>query len=562
MDLYASKPAHGPRIIVSYARADRDQLAALLARLQAEQLDVGFDHRLLDADDAWWPQLRDYIAAAQHLVLLLSPAALASRYVRAEWGHARREGTLVSPVRLGSGLDLAGLPLWMRDAHHYTLGQPDSENQLIARLKGEPRRWRASNMVPGDAAQRFEPRPALTDWLLTCLRTPIGDPTAASLALWGPGGVGKTALAGHLGRSPEIIEAFYDSVIWIAFHGRPAPDRKVLLAGLVRTLTGRDISFQSPEEAETAWRDLIDDRRCLLILEDVARAADLGPFLPIAARPDRAARLITTRNRALVPPGWTMREVGPMEPQEGLALLAQDLDRPAVAANRAALHHLAEQPLGRIPFLLAQANAVLRKRTRNGQTLAHAIAAYQADLAARGAPAALSPDERNDPKRSLRGTIALSLAELPDEPARDRCRDLAIFRRQATITVQSAAWLWGVNRATAEDHCADLRDLALLAGLDLDTGTFRLHDHMHDVLREEAAPRATALHTAYVEAIFAACAADWRRLDDAYALRALPWHATQASRADRRADLLLDPGWMMAKIAALGVEALLEDYDV
>ena len=49
--------------------------------------------------------------------------------------------------------------------------------------------------------------------------------------------------------------------------------------------------------------------------------------------------------------------------------------------------------------------------------------------------------------------------------------------------------------------------------------------------------------------------------ESGYYFQRLPWHLGQAGREPERRALLFDFAWMHAKLKALGVNALIADYD-
>jgi hypothetical protein len=115
-----------PRILVSYARADGEEAARELVKLLTENnLSAWLDHLDLVGGIGWWRQVESALQRVEHLVLVLTPAALKSQNVEREWRYARRHGVQVSPVRFGGGLDVSPLPRWMAKAHRPNLDVPE-----------------------------------------------------------------------------------------------------------------------------------------------------------------------------------------------------------------------------------------------------------------------------------------------------------------------------------------------------------------------------------------------------------------------------------------------------
>src|ERR1700730_16589569 len=103
-----SDPQTPPRIFVSYARADGEEAARDLVKLLTEyNLAAWLDHVDLDSGINWWRQVEAALQRVEHLVLVLTPKALASSNVEREWRYARRQGVQVSPVRIGGSLEVS-----------------------------------------------------------------------------------------------------------------------------------------------------------------------------------------------------------------------------------------------------------------------------------------------------------------------------------------------------------------------------------------------------------------------------------------------------------------------
>ena len=105
------------RIFLSYARKDGveavERLRALLASCGGPDLTLWQDLRDIDVDGTVWPQIETALSDAEHLVVVVTPAALKSDYIRREWRHARFNGATVSPV-LAFEISRGDLPRWLR----------------------------------------------------------------------------------------------------------------------------------------------------------------------------------------------------------------------------------------------------------------------------------------------------------------------------------------------------------------------------------------------------------------------------------------------------------------
>src|SRR5262249_32062009 len=121
------------------------------------------------------------------------------------------------------------------------------------------------------------------------------------------------------------------------------------------------------EDAAYHLSQALEERNCLIVIDDVWHAAHLKPFL----RGGRGCvRLITTR-LADVALDATRFAVDAMNLTQATELLANGLQ--ASPHERSSLRRLAAR-LGEWPLLLELANAQLRRRVLKGDTLAAAIA--------------------------------------------------------------------------------------------------------------------------------------------------------------------------------------------
>jgi hypothetical protein len=116
----------------------------------------------------------------------------------------------------------------------------------------------------------------------------------------------------------------------------------------------------------------------------------------------------------------------------------------------------------------------------------------------------------------------------------------------------------------AEDLLSELYGLCLLLELDLDQRIFRLHDTVRHLLQDQAGKeRLIAQQKGLVRAFD-----DIRRSDQADALSRryfylyLPYHLAEAKDREALDALLLDPGWLTAKLEATSdPQALVADYN-
>jgi hypothetical protein len=93
-------------VFISYAHADRDWVRSLAADLLRAGLKVGFDEWSVEPGDAL-PHRLDELLKSRHGVLVVSPASLASKWVREEYA-AMLTRTVAGKRRL--------IPVLLKDA--------------------------------------------------------------------------------------------------------------------------------------------------------------------------------------------------------------------------------------------------------------------------------------------------------------------------------------------------------------------------------------------------------------------------------------------------------------
>ena len=179
MSPHTSPPGPRPRIVISYARADGEDTARAVAALLHEAAHAhAYDHQDLIGGGDWQRQFESWLRSADHLVLVLSPAALRSKHVRWEWTMARAHGLRVSPVRSDAAVDTALMTRWMRQAHQYSLGIPEQQARLLRELAERPNR-RQVRFVDRAADPLYVERVVPLAAVKAALLDPNGDPLPA-----------------------------------------------------------------------------------------------------------------------------------------------------------------------------------------------------------------------------------------------------------------------------------------------------------------------------------------------------------------------------------------------
>ena len=285
------------RIFISYSRKDGADAAATLRNdLETKKLSIWQDLIKLRGGVDWWSQIENTLKskALEHFILIVTPGALESPYVRREIRLARQEGKTVSPVK-GPGLEgLAKLPRWIGQV--YDLEIPEKHNLLMQVLRGPGSRNRVPMMAP-EKPEGFVERPHEFKALKKKLIDAKGDAVAITVALRGAGGYGKTTLAKALAHDPDIEDAYFDGILWAVLGEKP--DNLVsIISDLIEILSGERPGLENLDSAAAKLDQTLGDRRILLVIDDPWHKTDLDPFLRGGRN---TTRLITTRRDDILP---------------------------------------------------------------------------------------------------------------------------------------------------------------------------------------------------------------------------------------------------------------------
>ena len=218
--------------------------------------------------------------------------------------------------------------------------------------------------------------------------------------------------------------------------------------------------------------------------------------------------------------------------------------------------------------LLKLVNGFLRDRVcEGGELLAIAIGDAIERLDEEGLTSFDATDE-SDRTKAVALTINLSLGLL-DTNQRARFEELAVFPEDVDIPIGVIARLWhdtaGFTPGKTKDLLLRFFGLSLLVTLSiLDRRTFRFHDTVRHFLQDRAGKNElTALHKRLLEVlegVEAEVGAD--EASRRYYFMHRPAHLDAVGEGGELEALLLNPGWLKAKLEATGSpQALVADYE-
>jgi len=341
-------------------------------------------------------------------------------------------------------------------------------------LEVSPARWTALSTLPLDLRTHVGRAEQIARAEQELARA-AGGSAVPVMAIWGPPGVGKTALAVRIAH--QLRDAFSDGQWYVRLAGAGGGGRDPMdvLAELLQT-SGLELShLPSQLDARAALlRARLAGRKVLMLLDDAADAAQIRPLLPGTAGP---AVLVTSRSdlrglAALHDVGTVTLDV--LSPDEARTLLAALV--PDVAGESPDLMSELARLCGYLPLALRLAAANLIRRPRAD------VARYLSQLQAGDRLRYLAV--AGDPEAAVGATFALSYTALP-APAARLFRMLGLVPG-GDITPAAAAALLGVPTACAEDLTEQLTARSLLR--QHRAGRYQ----PHDLLRMYAAELALA----------------------------------------------------------------------
>jgi DNA-binding SARP family transcriptional activator/tetratricopeptide (TPR) repeat protein len=307
------------------------------------------------------------------------------------------------------------------------------------------------------------------------------------LAIAGPGGVGKSALAVHLAH--RLADRFPDGQLYVDLQGaapglRPLAPLDVLgrflraLAGAqgFEVAAGRDGDPVTVAEASAAFRALAARRRLLVVLDNARDAAQVRPLLPAGPH---AGVLVTSRRILSTLDGASHLNLDVLPEQEAVRLLGRLAGPERIAADRAAARRVA-RCCGQLPLALRIAGA--RLAARPGWPVRA--------LAARVGNAQRRLDELQIAELGVRSSFQVGyemLRDSPDPGDRTAARAFPLLGLPdgADLSLTAAAALLGLPELAAEQAVERLVDAQLVESCA--PGRYRLHDLLRLFARELAA---------------------------------------------------------------------------
>ncbi|MFY1671688.1 AfsR/SARP family transcriptional regulator [Plantactinospora sp. WMMB334] len=295
--------------------------------------------------------------------------------------------------------------------------------------------------------------------------SPLRPPPVVAIS--GAGGVGKSALAVHLGH--RLAHRFPAGQLYVDLRGataglRPLPPLEVL-GRFLRALNVRDTDLTTVDEASTAFRAATAERHLLLVLDNALDAGQVRPLLP--AGPHTAV-LVTGRRVLATLDGAEHLRLDVLAPAEAVRLLSRLAGADRVAADPAAAARVSVA-CGFLPLALRIAGARLAARPSWPMR----------ELADRLSDARRRLDELRIAELGVRSSFQIGyelLRDSPDPGDRDAALAFPVLAGAdaAELGLPAVAALLDLPEPDAEPLLDRLVDAQLLASPAV--GRYRLHD--------------------------------------------------------------------------------------
>jgi tetratricopeptide (TPR) repeat protein len=555
----------GKRLFLSYARSDDTGLEpnSFVKRIYSDLIGRGYDVwwdriSMTDRGETFLDSIADAISQSDRLLLVCGPGAFKSEYVRAEWEHAQSRCIPIKPL-LYKG-DYSDLPpeiasvdgVDFRDSEkyierlEYLLRQFDEALRSPGKLLGTPPSL-PPHYVPR-TSEIYEIRSKLLVDSHEAIR--LKD-VQRKIGIHGMGGVGKSVLATSLIRDCEMRRKFYDGILWVTLGSSPKLEAR--LSSLCHALGQSLQPFADVQQGSATLKQLLQDKHCLLIVDDVWQKSHLEAFDVIG---DYSALVFTTRDVGLITAiGAQSHDVSLLSMGEAKHLVAlQLLDQvekteTLLETTKSELPLEAEDVItecGNLPLAISVCAAMVR----DGTTWTDLLDAL------RDRDIEYLEHQNGNVMKSIR----VSLESLvPDNKTRNdefvaRYMELSVFPENIGIPVAAIETLWTESGSMKSRHVnkllATLRGRALLK-LDEKNNIVTLHSLHYDFICGGIADTAL-VHNMLLNAYKKKCNGGWHTgPNDGYFFENLAYHLRQLNRFDELVELLTGSSdWMEAKFKA------------
>jgi tetratricopeptide (TPR) repeat protein len=534
------------KLFISYAHEDDEPFVERLYRdLTASGFSVWWDREAMQSRSRTFLQeIRDAMEDAERVIAVIGPKAVTSKYVRYEWEHAEVFCKAIVPILRKGEYDL--IPPELSDYHcpdfrnEHRYGKTLAELVRILSVPVPPLgSLRNTPRLPAHFLVRQNEIARVLESITADVRRPIVVTSAEqTAALHGMAGVGKSVLAAAVARASATRRVFEHGAVWLRLGQTPDLLQKMRELGLA--LGDEERHYQYLETARGYLQQLLQNKMCLIVLDDVWEVAQVEPFQ--GALGPRCRLLITSRDGAIATAlGAQEHRLDVLSDDEAYALLAAWTEE---KFDEAASRDIASE-VGNLPFALALCGAMIR----DGVSWTDLAAALrEADMAF------LDRQFPDYPYRDVFKSLHVSIDFLSrsNPTTAELYRDLAVFPVEMGVPESAILKLWvDQPKVTERDARSVLVMLQRKALLRLEgkepSRRVILHSLQYDYLRKVSGDL-TLLHGRVLEAYRKSGADGWASVpDDGYFYEHAASHFIGAGRVDELYALVEDRSWYEVK---------------
>lgn len=373
-----------------------------------------------------------------------------------------------------------------------------------------------------------------------------------SIGLHGMGGIGKSVLAAVVVQEPEIRRAFPNGLIWLTLGQEP--NLTARQEDLARVL-GEKEAFKDHWQGRSRLRELLKDKNCLLILDDVWEFRHVVDAFDCLDSNSRV--LLTTRDQGIVTSlKATPYTVDLLSETQSLQLLADWAGQNTDGLPPEASEIVKE--CGCLPLALAMVGAIVQ---HNPESWGKALRRLQkADLEK------IQQQFPNYPYSDLLKAIQVSIDALP-VTWRERYFDFAVFPEDALIPPSVLRTLWISSEIDGDDVDDILGGLVKRSMARRDNqGRLFLHDLQRDYVRRQIQNH-QELHNQLVNAYRMVCQPKENSIspwaggpNDGYFTNHITHHLVTSQRWQEVYQLLCDFHFLESRCQESSIYDVLSDF--
>jgi len=242
----------------------------------------------------------------------------------------------------------------------------------------------------------------------------------------------------------QLRDHFPGGILWVTLGDRVDTTDALLVRinDMSAILSDQRPGYLATEAAGAHLGRLLEQEPRLLVVDDIRTSDQLAPFLQ-----GRCMRLVTTRDRSLLPEDAMTIRVGSMTDAEALDLLRYGLD----GEGGPDLEELAQRT-GGSPYVVRMARRAVRYRRELGAGVELAAAYVEACMARGGLEVLDSPV----------AIESLSLLEAGRPERLENYLQLAIFPEGADVPLATLSRYWDIDEARVARQVRELTDHGLV----------------------------------------------------------------------------------------------------